>query len=127
MKKMPTPYSVRDQHRDFALVIGICLLFLALATDVVRLVHRFEVRQRAMVCVEGMCCEFMAQPAVEELKRVRGVHAIVPDYSQNKIRLELRNAGATSPTAIWDAVAMSPLRPVRLLMNDETFDRRPVE
>ncbi len=124
---MPTPYTVRDQHRDFAIVIGICLLFLALTVDFVRLAHVFDGPHRAMIFVEGMCCEFTAQPAVQELTRVCGVRGIVPDYSRNAIRLELHGPRTTSPKSLWDAVAMSPLRPVRLIVKDETFDGRPVE
>ena len=123
---MAFPYSVSEQHRDFVLLIGTCLLPIFVTVCYVQLAP-FQSPRRASISVDGMCCDLTAKPAIAELTRVNGVLAITPDYQQRIIQLELRNTRPTSPRAIWDAVANSSLQPIRLLVMDRTFHSRPVE
>lgn len=127
MIAMPSQYTVHQQHRDFALLIASCVLFLGVTTIYSRLIYVLDGGKFATISVEGMCCELRTKPAIRELSRVRGVQGIEANYRKGSIRLELRRTLDTSPQSLWDAVAKASLRPVQLVVDDRTFDHRPLE
>ncbi len=124
---MPPPYSLQDQHRDFIVVIALCLLPLVFTMGYVRLLRVLNGPKRATIFVDGMCCELTATPAIHELTQVAGVLGITPNYQQKAIQLDLRSTRPTSPKSIWEAVEKSPLRPTRLVVGSRTFSTRPVD
>jgi hypothetical protein len=113
-------------HRDFvALIAFVVLPLVVIATFV-----RYTAPNRTFcvtIGVEGMCCDFTAQPAIDELSKVVGVIKAAPRYEERAIHVELDVTPPASPRSLWDAVGSTSLRPVRLVMEDGTFNSRPVE
>jgi len=88
---------------------------------------RAQATSYATVGVEGLCCEFIASALHQELKNVPGVVGITPNYQSKTVRLELHQCKRPSAKAIWQAIERSPVRPVRLVLNNESFSERPLE
>ena len=81
----------------------------------------------AVARVEGMCSEFIASSVLRELEKVPGVIGMTPDVRCKSVRLEIHATRPASPKAIWEAIERSPVRPVRLVMDGDSFSERPLE
>jgi len=123
---MSSPYSVADMHRDFVVLIALGLLPLAAVMGYFRPLPP-SAPSCALILVEGMCCEITAQPAIEELSHVSGVISIAPRYRDSAIHVALAGDRPPSANSLWEAVEKSHLRPLQLVMEDRTFNSRPVE
>lgn len=88
---------------------------------------RAEAAKHATVGVEGMCCEFIASAMLRELNAIPGVIGMTPDFQAKTVRVELHRSQKPSAKAIWVAIERTPVRPMRLVLNSESFLERPLE
>ncbi len=120
-------YSVRDMHRDFVAFIAFVLLPLAALGSFASMAAPERNSACVTILVEGMCCDFTAQPAIDELARVSGVIEVAPRYRERSLHVGLKSTNSAKASALWDAVRNSSLRPIQLVTEDGTFNSRPVE
>ncbi len=115
---MPRPYQFRDY--PLAVFWALAVATLGLAT------YASAEDHEVAITVEGTCCDGTACPIVDSLKKLFSTSEVRHIGDGSVTTLALRTTKAARPRHLWDSVAKSSVRPLRIVIDQSEYRSRPL-
>jgi len=116
---MPLPYQYRDY--PLALLMGVAIIVGGFSE------YFGAPRQPVEITLAEACCQDGECPVIDSLAKLPSVDGVRHAPAGDRTVVSLHTFQSESALEIWDAVASTQNRPVKLVIGSRVMESRPIE